>query len=68
VWSTRSGAPGLDMPFKEAKEQLIEGFERDYLKSLLARCEGNQSRAAREAGIDRVYLRRLLHKHGLDES
>ncbi|HEX5746669.1 MAG TPA: sigma 54-interacting transcriptional regulator [Archangium sp.] len=63
----RSEPPGPALPFKEAKEQLIEGFERDYLKSLLARCEGNQSRAAREAGIDRVYLRRLLLKHGLDE-
>jgi len=56
----------LDLPFKEAKERLIEGFEKDYLKSLLSRCEGNISRASREAGIDRVYLRKLLRKHGLD--
>jgi two-component system nitrogen regulation response regulator GlnG len=54
-----------ELPFKEAKERLIEGFERDYLKSLLERCEGNVSRASREAGIDRVYLRKLLRKHGL---
>ncbi|WP_074952541.1 sigma 54-interacting transcriptional regulator [Myxococcus fulvus] len=56
----------LDLPFKEAKERLIEGFERDYLRNLVERCEGNVSRAAREAGIDRVYLRKLLRKHGLD--
>jgi two-component system, NtrC family, response regulator len=55
----------LELPFKEAKERLIEGFERDYLKGLLERCEGNVSRASREAGIDRVYLRKLLKKHGL---
>jgi DNA-binding NtrC family response regulator len=60
------GAPELELPFKEAKERLIEGFERDYLKSLLERCEGNVSRASREAGIDRFYLRKLLKKHGLD--
>jgi DNA-binding NtrC family response regulator len=59
------GTPELDLPFKEAKERLIEGFERDYLKGLLERCEGNVSRASREAGIDRVYLRKLLKKHGL---
>jgi DNA-binding NtrC family response regulator len=59
--------PDLDLPFKEAKEKLIEGFEHDYLKGLIERCEGNISRASREAGIDRVYLRKLLRKHGLDQ-
>jgi DNA-binding NtrC family response regulator len=57
----------LDLPFKDAKERLIEGFERDYLRGLLERCEGNISRASREAGIDRVYLRKLLRKHGLED-
>jgi DNA-binding NtrC family response regulator len=55
----------LELPYKEAKERLLEGFERDYLRSLLERCEGNLSRAAREADIERVYLRKLLRKHGL---
>ncbi|WP_373691712.1 sigma 54-interacting transcriptional regulator [Hyalangium versicolor] len=63
--SAPSAAAELELPFKEAKERLIEGFERDYLKGLLERCEGNVSRASREAGIDRVYLRKLLKKHGL---
>jgi DNA-binding NtrC family response regulator len=62
----RPSEPDLTLPFKEAKERLIEGFERDYLKGLIERCEGNISRASREAGIDRVYLRKLLRKHGLD--
>jgi DNA-binding NtrC family response regulator len=61
-----AAAPDLTLPFKEAKERLIQGFERDYLKGLIERCEGNLSRASREAGIDRVYLRKLLRKHGLD--
>jgi DNA-binding NtrC family response regulator len=65
--SGRKG-PDLDLPFKEAKEHLIEVFERDYLKNLIERCEGNISRASREADIDRVYLRKLLRKHGLDPS
>ncbi len=62
-----SGTAALELPFKEAKERLIEGFERDYLKGLIERCEGNISRASREAGIDRVYLRKLLRKHGLED-
>ena len=61
----RSAGPELELPFKQAKERLIDGFERDYLKGLLERCEGNLSRASREAGIDRVYLRKLARKHGL---
>ncbi|HLT29460.1 MAG TPA: sigma 54-interacting transcriptional regulator [Myxococcaceae bacterium] len=52
-------------PFKEAKEALVDAFERDYLAALITRCEGNVSQAAREAEIDRVHLRRLLRKHGL---
>lgn len=54
-----------DLPFKEAKERLVAAFERDYLETLLLRCDHNVSKAAREAGIDRVHLHRLLKKHGL---
>ena len=36
------------LSFKDAKEQLLENFEREYVTSVLARCEGNLSRAARE--------------------
>jgi DNA-binding NtrC family response regulator len=54
-----------DLPFKEAKDQIVVAFERDYLADLMRRCEHNVSLAAREAGIARVYLHRLLQKHGL---
>ncbi len=56
----------LELPFKEAKAQLVEGFERDYLAALLARHHGNISRAAAEAGIDRNYIHRLVKKYGLE--
>jgi transcriptional regulator with PAS, ATPase and Fis domain len=55
----------LDLPFKEAKGRLIEGFERDYLTHLLRRHRGNISRAAAEAGIDRNYIHRLVKKYNL---
>jgi DNA-binding NtrC family response regulator len=55
-----------DVPFKEAKAQLIESFERDYLVNLLARHHGNISRAASDAGIDRNYIHRLIKKYGLE--
>lgn len=55
----------LELPFKEAKAQLVEGFEREYLTHLLDRHRGNISRAANEAGIDRNYIHRLIKKYEL---
>jgi DNA-binding NtrC family response regulator len=55
----------LDVPFKIAKEALIDDFERNYLTALVAWAGGNMSRAARRAGIDRMYLHRLVQRHGL---
>jgi two-component system, NtrC family, nitrogen regulation response regulator GlnG len=54
--------------FREAKERLIAAWERDYVQQLLKRAGGNVSRAAREGGIDRVYLHRLMKKHGVASS
>lgn len=64
--SETGGASATDeMPFKDAKNQLVEHFERDYLMKLLERNGGNISKAAREAEIERAYLQRLVSKHGL---
>jgi DNA-binding NtrC family response regulator len=60
-----SGESMTDMPFKDAKEKLIEGFEREYLIDLLERYGGNISRAARAADMDRKSITRLLKKHGI---
>ncbi|MDI6773901.1 MAG: sigma 54-interacting transcriptional regulator [Verrucomicrobiota bacterium] len=54
-----------DQPFKVAKNNLIRRFEAGFLKQLLKKENGNISRAARRAGIERAYLQRLVHKHGL---
>ena len=62
----RPGEGLATRPFKAAKERLVQAFERDYLLDLLARFQGNISRAAQEAGIDRVYLHRLLRKHDIE--
>lgn len=54
-----------DRPFKEAKGDLIAEFERSYIEDLLRRCDGNVSKASREAGIERAYLQRLIRKYDL---
>lgn len=59
------GADVAGLPFKEAKEQLLHTFEKQYIEGLLARHDGNISRASVEADLDRNYLSRLAKKHGL---
>ncbi|MEZ4398688.1 MAG: sigma 54-dependent Fis family transcriptional regulator [Kofleriaceae bacterium] len=63
-------APALgirtDLPFKEAKGQLVEMFEREYIEDLMRRHKMNLSAAAREAQIDRKHLRELIRKYALD--
>ncbi|MHB8873989.1 MAG: sigma 54-interacting transcriptional regulator [Myxococcaceae bacterium] len=54
------------LSFKDAKEQLLENFEREYIGQVLRRCDGNISRAARESGLHRKSIERLVKKHQLD--
>lgn len=54
-----------DRPFKEAKHGLIAEFEQDYIRDLLQQHDGNISKAAREAGIERAYLQRLIRKYDM---
>ncbi len=55
------------VPYKEARRSLLDDFEHDYLQRLMTRCRENLARAADRAGVERHYLRKLLHKHGLRE-
>ena len=54
--------------FKQAKQQAVEVFERNFLMDLLRRNEGHMSRAAREAGVDRKTIERMVKKHGLRDA
>ncbi|WP_447979404.1 sigma-54-dependent transcriptional regulator [Candidatus Nitrospira bockiana] len=60
-------APDLPggLRFKHAKQEMLRSFERDFLLDLLKRHEGRMSRAAKEAGVDRKTIERLVKKHGL---
>ena len=49
--------------FKDAKEQWVSSFERDYIEHLLRKNNNNISHAAREADIDRKYFRKLMKKY-----
>jgi DNA-binding NtrC family response regulator len=51
--------------FRAAKERAVAAWERDYVRTLIARHDGNLSRAARAVRMDRNHLRELLRRHGI---
>lgn len=56
---------GEDVPMREAKSELLEAFEREYIRELLERCGGNVSLASRRASVDRKTMQRLAKKYDL---
>jgi two-component system nitrogen regulation response regulator GlnG len=67
--SETGGTPSLEgLSLKEAKDRLNDAFEKRYLQDLLERCEGNLSKAARDAGVDRKTIARMLKRHGIQSS
>jgi transcriptional regulator with GAF, ATPase, and Fis domain len=55
----------LAVPYKTAKDALVTAFEKRYFAQLLAWAEGNVSKAARKAGLDRMWVYRMMQRHGL---
>jgi DNA-binding NtrC family response regulator len=59
----QEAAEGLSqLPWKDAREQHLVSFEVSYARAVLARCGGNLSAAAREAGVDRKTFYALLRR------
>jgi transcriptional regulator with GAF, ATPase, and Fis domain len=56
--------PGI-ASYRVARARALNGFERQYLWSLMTRAQGNVSQAARLGNMDRVNLTKLLRKHGI---
>lgn len=53
------------LPFKEAKQRVLDRFEAAYLRALLEEHSGNITRSAKAAGLTRYHLRELSKKHGV---
>jgi two-component system, NtrC family, response regulator GlrR len=63
--SSADATPSFSQPFRSFREQWIGQGERAFLRVLLERHDNNVSAAAKEAGIDRTYMYRLMRKYGL---
>jgi transcriptional regulator with GAF, ATPase, and Fis domain len=55
-------------PLRIARRTAADAFERDYLRSVLARTEGNVTRAAAIAEVSRQMIQKLMRKYGLSSS
>jgi two-component system nitrogen regulation response regulator NtrX len=57
-------APGA-MPFREAKERVVEAFERDFLLQALRRHGGNITKAAEDVGMYRQNFQQKMRELGI---
>ncbi len=55
----------LDVPFRIAKQRVIDTFERRYLTALMEAHANNVSAAARAAGLDRMSIYKAMSRLGL---
>ncbi len=55
----------FDLPYHEAKEAYVERFDRAFTEEALRKSGGNVSKAARDAGVDRRHLQRLMVRFGV---
>lgn len=53
------------LPLREARDIVVEQFERTYIERRLAVHGGNVSRAAESMGVSRQFLHRLIERYGL---
>jgi transcriptional regulator with GAF, ATPase, and Fis domain len=53
------------LPFKEAKQRVLDEFEAAYLKCLLDKHANNITRSAQAAGLTRYHLRELSKRYGI---
>lgn len=67
VWTARAArADDAELPYDEAKRQVLDRFQRRYLERLVSASEGNLSEAARRAGITRAALYRMMKRVGFE--
>lgn len=54
--------PYFDLPFKEARQNASYAFEKAYAERRIYDCGGNLTQAAREMGLHRNMVRRILNR------
>ncbi len=60
-----SAAAPTGLPFRQAKERVVEAFERDFLVQALRRHRGNITKAAEEVGMYRQNFQQKMRELGI---
>lgn len=63
--SAEIDAPEADISFRDMKSKAVDEWERCFVDKLIRRHDGNISKAARAAQMNRNYLTLLLRRHGV---
>jgi DNA-binding NtrC family response regulator len=58
-------SPAWPVDYAAARDRALEAFEKEFASFIVKRSDGNVSKAAKEAGMNRAYLHRLMKRHGL---
>jgi transcriptional regulator with PAS, ATPase and Fis domain len=61
-------AEKTSVSFKEAKQKVVQEFEKQYISDLLAACNGNISKAALAAKKHRRAFVHLIRKYGIESN
>ncbi len=54
------------LPYREAKEEVLNRFNAEYLSRILSEHQGNVTHAARNCGLERQALQQILRRYGID--
>ncbi|MDZ7663965.1 MAG: sigma-54 dependent transcriptional regulator [Desulfotignum sp.] len=56
----------MDMPYKQAKEAVLNRFNHEYVGARLSTSSGNITQAARQCGLDRQALQQVMKRFGIN--
>jgi DNA-binding NtrC family response regulator len=64
--SRLEGDQMFELPYREAKQQVMEQFNVRYINHILQQNGGNVTQAARHCGLERQSLQQIIKKCGVD--
>ncbi len=63
-----TGTTGSDESYDEAKQRILDSFQRQFIQRVLERTHGNISRAADECGLTRAAIQKMMRRLNIDRT